>query len=1093
MGLLKSAWILFLFLVVFSSFCFRFHYCYGSELSVKFLKTPPTVSRFHSAKFSFQAFENGNTTCSSCKFQCKLDDQFSVDCHRRRVSYSKLLDGNHTLEVCANRMPRFGCNVYNWTVDTVSPTASVTASMPFTSAQNVSVNITFTEPCVGGGGFRCSSVNACDLLVYGAGQVIPSSFTVLENYLRYSLLVGLSLDAQYGRLVLVMDKSVCSDTAGNSFKRALGSRFFVHFDRRNVFVNLRTHVPEKLLKLNNQTRTVQATNDNDKLNVYLYFSEPVLNSSAEILKLLSTNHGDLLPIDGKTNGNRRFAFMVTNTSRRAIVTVTLDSNSIRSRHGTPASPTAPLTFLYDTERPHVVLNTTSGMRTRKHTIPVWIKFMKPVFGFNSSLVSISGGYLDSFEELSGSIYIVYVKANTSTISVKIPENVTQDVAGNKNLESNILEVTHYSVSVMSSVISWISTYIFLVTCCVAGLLTLSTTSLYSLGAFPRPSPYLISDPTRNLFRTACHIQFFALTRWLPVTLPVDYYEFVRRIQWIIPYFPLPWETKHSEQIMVASSPFIGPHSFIAKTYHNNMNLETATKAEPVFGLPLTAMEYRLFFETPNLKPEAEHVLGLPHPTVWRDFYRIMFWIAIIGGSLVLLHILLSLILKFKKAHTEKKRSFGAFVFPRFELFLLILALPSICKAARSLIQGYFKHQGDAEANVIVGILVLCIVAILLLALFLFLSVGITFGKLLQYKEIHQEGQNFHWYQELIRVTLGPGKRGQWTWKKEDKSIYLTRLGPVFEDLRGPPKYMLTQISGSNPLKQRDDRIIASDDETEDAEAPCIQKLFGILRIYYTFLETVKRVCLGIIAGAFLDNETSKTPVVVLLCITSFQLFFLVLKKPFIKKKVQLVEIISIACQVGVFASCLVLLAEDFPEASGQKLGIFMVVLFLIGFITQMCNEWYSLYKQTKRLDQINRSFLSGLKMFIIGLAALILPQKLMKSKIPAAQLEGRSSSSNGGIAFSTPENRYINSSGSRSSGSLDKPWLRQIREMAKASFTRDRSSSKVPSDPSGSKSGWSSSIWGTKTSGSSSKDSSSDYKSRPKGLYKDLEAIFASK
>lgn len=82
-------------------------------------------------------------------------------------------------------------------------------------------------------------------------------------------------------------------------------------DRRNVFVNLRTHVPEKLLKLNNQTRTVQATNDNDKLNVYLYFSEPVLNSSAEILKLLSTNHGDLLPIDGKTNGNRRFAFMVS--------------------------------------------------------------------------------------------------------------------------------------------------------------------------------------------------------------------------------------------------------------------------------------------------------------------------------------------------------------------------------------------------------------------------------------------------------------------------------------------------------------------------------------------------------------------------------------------------------------------------------------------------------------------------------------------------------------------------------------------------------------------------------------------------------------
>lgn len=176
-------------------------------------------------------------------------------------------------------------------------------------------------------------------------------------------------------------------------------------------------------------------------------------------------------------------------------------------------------------------------------------------------------------------------------------------------------------------------YIFLVTSFVAGLLTLSTTSLYSLGAFPRPSPYLISDPTRNLFvwvftlllrkdiyiafvfpanhifnqmvicglwflmqRTACHIQFFALSRWLPVTLPVDYYEFVRGIQWIIPYFPLPWETKHNEQIMVASSPYIGPHSFISKTHNNRMNPQTSTNPESVFGLPLTAMEYRLFFQ-----------------------------------------------------------------------------------------------------------------------------------------------------------------------------------------------------------------------------------------------------------------------------------------------------------------------------------------------------------------------------------------------------------------------------------------------------------------------------------------------------------------
>lgn len=49
-----------------------------------------------------------------CSLQ--LDDHFSVDCHQRKVSYSKLLDGNHTLKVCANRLPGYGCNMYNWTV-----------------------------------------------------------------------------------------------------------------------------------------------------------------------------------------------------------------------------------------------------------------------------------------------------------------------------------------------------------------------------------------------------------------------------------------------------------------------------------------------------------------------------------------------------------------------------------------------------------------------------------------------------------------------------------------------------------------------------------------------------------------------------------------------------------------------------------------------------------------------------------------------------------------------------------------------------------------------------------------------------------------
>lgn len=47
----------------------------------------------------------------------------------------------------------------------------------------------------------------------------------------------------------------------------------------------------------------------------------------------------------------------------------------------------------DSKRPTVKLSTTSSMRTREHNIPILIKFMKPVFGFNSSSLSLSGGRL----------------------------------------------------------------------------------------------------------------------------------------------------------------------------------------------------------------------------------------------------------------------------------------------------------------------------------------------------------------------------------------------------------------------------------------------------------------------------------------------------------------------------------------------------------------------------------------------------------------------------------------------------------------------------------------------------------------------------
>ncbi|KAM1129088.1 hypothetical protein ACFXTH_038956 [Malus domestica] len=1085
MGFLQISWaVLILWVVPF--LCLKAN-SDGSEVSVKFLKAPHAFSHLNSATFSFEALVGGNAeSCTNCSFSCKLDDGVSSYCGTRNVSYSGLQDGNHTVEVCTNGPPGVACASHNWTVDTIHPTATVTASRSFTNALNVSVNISFSEPCTGGGGFGCLSTNTCNLLVYGAGQVVPSSLNTLQPNLRYSLLVGLSPSVQYGRVILVMDKNFCTDNAGNGFVRTENSRFYVRIDRRKEYVNLRIHIPERLLQLNGETRTVQATNNYNNLKIYLYFSEPVLNSSAEILNSLNISQGSLHPDSRKDLGNRRFGFMVADISSVAIVTVSLNSNLIISRQGTPVSPISPTTFLFDSKRPAVKLSTPSSMRTREHSIPIFIKFVKPVFDFNSSSLSLSGGRLQSFREISKSTYIAEIQGVDDIVSVNVPENTSGDVAGNKNLASNVLRVTHYSVPMISSVISAFATALFVVTSIAAGLLSISTASLQSLWSISRPSS-LASEPARNLFRIACHIQVFALSRWLAVTLPVNYYELVRGLQWSIPYYSLPWESGNGFPV---SSPFTSSSSYMIENYSSEilqgvqLEEESFKKDTSLYGLPLSPTEYRMFFELDgeNITPEAEYLSNPYNANRWRNFDRTMFWLAVICGSLILLRLLVLFILKLRK-NSEKRGCYGALTFPRFEIFLVILALPCICEASAALI------RGGVSSGVIVGSLLLVVISFLLLALFLFLSVGITFGKLLQYKEVHREGLKFHWYQELVRVTLGPGKRGQWTWKGQQKSVYLIIFGPLFEDLRGPPKYMLSQISEGNAGKHGDS-IIASDDETEDAEAPFIQKVFGILRIYYTLLECVKRVAVGIMAGVYMDKWSSKTPSITLLCITSFQLFFIVLKKPFIKKKVQLVEIISISSEVGLFATCLLLLEKDFSAGDKTKLGLFMLFLFLVGFIAQMINEWYALYKQTLLLDPAE-NFLTGLKLASVGCLLLFMPRKLINTLESKFQVESQFQVSQ--QTEGATRDPSSSTGGYRSSAATDKPWLKQLREMAKSSFSKEGSG--VTNDPSSShtRTRWSG-FWSAKGSGSSSTPNSSvDYKSKSKGLYKDLEAIFASK
>uniref|UniRef100_A0A453EGK9 Bacterial Ig-like domain-containing protein n=1 Tax=Aegilops tauschii subsp. strangulata TaxID=200361 RepID=A0A453EGK9_AEGTS len=614
----------------------------AGDVSLSLTTAPPRISTSASAVFAFRAVQSSGWTCGDCAITCKLDGERRSDCGG---------NGNGT-EV---------------------------------------------------------------LIVYGPGRVEPSTLEAVVPGLRYSVAVSPSPDVDYGRMILVMRRGFCTDVAGHRFRRSSNSSFTLRFDKRSDSMNITASIPEKLLQIQGAMRVVEATNDDRELRIYMSFAEPVMNSSAEVLAALTVTGAVLTPTNRSTLGNRRFGYVVNKISSTAVVTVACDTSSVISRQGTPVYSSQPLTFLYDTRRPSVKL-ATSTVRTSSHTIPVLIKFEKPVFNFTSSAVQLSGGKLlsfaFSFHEASKSIYTMQILAVDKLVSVQVAENTAQDVAGNPNLPSDRLQVRHYSVPASSSSIATIATVIFAATAIVATLLTVSTSSLIASGAMARPSSYSISEPSRNLLRMACHIQIFALSRWLSINLPVEYYELAKGIEWTIPYIRLPWEGPSAD-------PFVGYSTMPAIAYSELVDRSDVVQADPYYpgaapggqqqqimpmqipvegkppatplqipaldGKPLTAMEYRSFFENQDMKPEAQIIMKLQDLDGWKYFGRNMLWLGVIGGGLVMLHLLLLLYLRLRYRGGTGK--YGALVLPRFEIMLAILAMPCISQASAALIRG----------------------------------------------------------------------------------------------------------------------------------------------------------------------------------------------------------------------------------------------------------------------------------------------------------------------------------------------------------------------------------------------------------------------
>ncbi|KAK6924831.1 hypothetical protein RJ641_009157, partial [Dillenia turbinata] len=398
-------------------------------------------------------------------------------------------------------------------------------------------------------------------------------------------------------------------------------------------------------------------------------------------------------------------------------------------------------------------------------------------------------------------------------------------------------------------------------------------------------------------RTWGHIQVFALSRWIAGNMSTTYDEFLQGLEWSILYFGLPWEKNGPDSTPPTNS------------IHVSENFQTFKRSGHPHQLPNNVHN-----KPPGPNGKFDKSLR------WKMFEKFIFWTGVIDLSILLLvHVFIYTLLKVWK----NQRNFGWLTFPRIEISLAIPALSPFCMASAALI------HGRSTSGMIVGILMVGIVSLALLFSFLFLYLGITCGNLLKYKHEERPNQSgtkfFQMLQGFMQVTVGPAEKGKWIWKDQPDSIKRFKYGPLFEDLRGPS------------------------DSGNGTQAPfgCLRSFFADLGIYYTMIQFVNKVSQGTLNGFYPNDSSSKAPEIVLLSLFSFQFVFLLLAKPFIKRRLQFVETVSVATEVVMFA--ITAISKDEPYSDGkQVVGVSLMVLFLVSYAVQMINLWYDCYQKMKQ-------------------------------------------------------------------------------------------------------------------------------------------------
>eukprot|EP00899_Mesostigma_viride_P012073 jgi/Mesvir1/20867/Mv07950-RA.2 len=380
----------------------------------------------------------------------------------------------------------------------------------------------------------------------------------------------------------------------------------------------------------------------------------------------------------------------------------------------------------------VTLSTSSLRETKDLVVPVFVAFSVPVSDFSLSKINVTGGQvanLTALDDLETTWQLQALIDPGSLMTMQVPAGACTGVTGLASLESNLLEIQNVESTASSEALASVVTAVVVVTVASAGVSSVAgaVTSSASSGAGAATAGAAAAGGM-HLLGMLSHLQMPAMAGEMAVDVPMEYREMSGGLRWVNFHLGKPWTSSTSSSTGGQGNVTNASNSTsvrrrmqegsgnVIEDYKIGVVVQTGAKF-----LPGLASQVGKEDQGGNILASLS---SISRRDAWDEFAEVIFWLSVIFTGASLLHLVVLLLLRHKYPGREPP---NLFVFPRFQIWMLLLGIQGVVQGCAFII------AGKSPAGVTVGVIVLLLYPV---ALFCFSTFVIFQRRIVMEKAAH---------------------------------------------------------------------------------------------------------------------------------------------------------------------------------------------------------------------------------------------------------------------------------------------------------------------------------------------------------------------